>query len=181
MTRVPIDRNHYNASDNLSEFGRNISANAIVAEALSEFGEIASRLMDKKTSIESRFGGSELARVRARPEVIALQIIQARATTDSLFHGLAMSDGHHLDILLDLFVNEAIDRNVAVSDACIASRSPATTALRWLGLLQERGLIQKRNDPSDQRRWFVSLTPEGRSRTLKCIEAFSSIAGTDVE
>src|SRR6056297_2886905 len=113
---------------------------AIVAEAVSDFRKIASRLIEKQICTE------EAPYLETSPEAVALKILRARGETDQLFHGMTTSGGPYIDILLDLFVNEAIDRDVAVSDACIASRAPPTTALRWLGVLEKAGFIQKRHD-----------------------------------
>jgi DNA-binding MarR family transcriptional regulator len=38
---------------------------------------------------------------------------------------------------------------------------PATTALRWISALEREGLIQKRSDPLDGRRAYVSLSTKG--------------------
>jgi DNA-binding MarR family transcriptional regulator len=62
------------------------------------------------------------------------------------------------DILLDLYAGEISQRRSTVSSACIAAAVPATTALRWIGSLEARGLIQRRNDPLDGRRVYISLT-----------------------
>lgn len=65
------------------------------------------------------------------------------------------------DILLDLFIAQAEGKNVSVSSACIGSASPATTGLRWLGVLADEGLVVRENDPADHRRVLVRLTPAG--------------------
>lgn len=65
------------------------------------------------------------------------------------------------DILLDLYIAQAQGQEVSVSSACIGSAAPPTTGLRWLGVLQEEGLVERINDPSDQRRVLVHLTPFG--------------------
>ncbi len=67
------------------------------------------------------------------------------------------------DILLDLFVSEREGREVSVSSACIAANVPPTTALRWLGLLEDRGAILREPDPSDRRRINLRLSDETRA------------------
>jgi hypothetical protein len=64
------------------------------------------------------------------------------------------------DMLLDLFVAHLDEREVSVSSLCIAARVPTTTALRWIRTLCDAGLFERRNDPADARRAFVSLSPE---------------------
>jgi len=62
------------------------------------------------------------------------------------------------DILLDLFMQTHRGRQVSVTSACIASRVPATTGLRWVGLLMNRGMIERVPDPVDRRRAFLQLS-----------------------
>jgi MoxR-like ATPase len=65
------------------------------------------------------------------------------------------------DILLDLFIAQAEGKSVSISSACIGSAAPATTGLRWLGVLADEGLVVRENDPEDQRRVMVRLTAAG--------------------
>ncbi len=68
------------------------------------------------------------------------------------------------DILLDLFIAHIEGKDVSVSSACIGSAAPPTTGLRWLGVLQDNGLVVREHDPRDQRRILVRLTEQGLSR-----------------
>jgi hypothetical protein len=65
------------------------------------------------------------------------------------------------DILLDLFIAHAEGKSVSVSSACIGSAVPATTGLRWLGVLADDGLVLRDNDPDDNRRVMVRLSDTG--------------------
>ncbi|QDX25169.1 MarR family transcriptional regulator [Sphingomonas suaedae] len=62
------------------------------------------------------------------------------------------------DIMLDLFVAGREGRLVSISSATIAAEVPATTALRWLKLMEQDGMIERRDDPHDGRRTYVQLT-----------------------
>ncbi len=75
------------------------------------------------------------------------------------------------DILLDLFIAHAEGKNVSVSSACIGSAAPATTGLRWLGVLADEGLIERQPDPEDNRRVMVHLTPTGRAAMERYFDA----------
>jgi DNA-binding IclR family transcriptional regulator len=70
------------------------------------------------------------------------------------------------NILLDLFISGAANRTLSVSAVCIGARSPAATALRYLSLLQEAGLVERSPDTSDARRSHVRLTSKGWSKML---------------
>jgi hypothetical protein len=62
------------------------------------------------------------------------------------------------DLLLDLFIAAKERKRVPVTSACIGAAVPTTTALRWLAVLEERGLVLREADPSDARRVFVRLS-----------------------
>ena len=64
------------------------------------------------------------------------------------------------NMLLDLFVNCALQRRVAVSSVCYAAEAPITTALRYIDLMAERGLVERFPDQTDRRRTWIQMTPE---------------------
>lgn len=72
------------------------------------------------------------------------------------------------DILLELYAAELAQRRIATSSLCIAAGVPATTALRWIGVLEDKGLISRHDDPLDGRRVYAQLTEEA----LQAIEAY---------
>jgi hypothetical protein len=78
------------------------------------------------------------------------------------------------DILLDLFIAQGEGKPVSVSSACIGSAAPATTGLRWLGVLADEGLVVRENDPEDHRRVLVRLTPAGRAAMERFFDAADS-------
>ena len=67
------------------------------------------------------------------------------------------------DILLDLYVRGASNQPTSVTSACIASGVPATTALRYIRLLERQGLVARRADAADARRNFLELSPRGQA------------------
>lgn len=64
------------------------------------------------------------------------------------------------DILLELFIMRLQNKRVMVKNACIASGVPATTALRWISVLEAKGLISSSSDSSDQRVRWIWLNDE---------------------
>jgi len=62
------------------------------------------------------------------------------------------------DMLLDLYLASGDGKSISVSSACIASRAPATTALRWLRRMEQLGLVARVNDDNDRRRVYVTIT-----------------------
>jgi len=64
-------------------------------------------------------------------------------------------------MIIDLAIAKARFARVSVTSLCIASGVPSTTALRWIGLLIDRGFFQREDDATDKRRTFISLTDVG--------------------
>jgi len=70
------------------------------------------------------------------------------------------------DIMLDLFTAAKEHKRVSVTSACIAADVPTSTALRWLTVLEQKGLVIRESDSSDARRIFVRLSADGYSRMV---------------
>ena len=68
------------------------------------------------------------------------------------------------DLLLDLFIAEAEGKRLSVTAACIGAAVPTSTALRWIVILETRGLVRRENDPADARRVFLHLTDDGQRK-----------------
>lgn len=99
--------------------------------------------------------------------VIRARRMRGRFLPDELFADPAW------DLLLNLLQAEVLQQRVAVSNLCTAAAVPATTALRWLNTLENRGLVARVPDPVDARRVFVQLAP-GTSIALR--QYFAEIA-----
>lgn len=75
------------------------------------------------------------------------------------------------DILLDLFIAHRTGRQISVTSACGAAQVPASTAMRWITMLERMGLIERERDTKDTRRWFVRLTPKAVTRLSTVLES----------
>ena len=65
------------------------------------------------------------------------------------------------NVLLDLFVMGERGKPVSITDACIASSLPTTTALRYISALIDLELVVRNGDPKDARRSRLSLSEKG--------------------
>ncbi|TCM00511.1 winged helix DNA-binding protein [Sphingomonas sp. PP-CC-3G-468] len=54
---------------------------------------------------------------------------------------------------------------------CEAAGVPRTTGLRWIGILEQKGLVKSTTDPKDKRRTTVQITQEGRAVMDRCMTA----------
>jgi DNA-binding MarR family transcriptional regulator len=70
------------------------------------------------------------------------------------------------DMMLHLFYSELRQQRVQISNLCAAANVPATTALRWLKSMNDKGLFVREDDPLDRRRSYVKLAPQ-TSRALR--------------
>ncbi len=75
------------------------------------------------------------------------------------------------DILLALAADEP--QKMSVKAVSSLSGAPQTTALRWLALLEQRGLITIDQDTDDGRRKLVGLTADGRTAISGALQQFS--------
>jgi len=131
-----------------------------------ELAQISARLVGVENKLPSRSppqhaagpasGGAE--QVRA---VITGRQRRARFFPSDMFADPAW------DILLDLYLAEIEQRRTVVSSLCVAANVPATTALRWMTSLIDRGMLTRRSDPLDRRRVFVELTAKA-SQGMRC-------------
>lgn len=64
------------------------------------------------------------------------------------------------DLLLDLYFRTCRKERVSVSNACVASGVPSATALRWIDILIESGLVVREADAADRRRIWLKPTEE---------------------
>lgn len=95
----------------------------------------------------------------------ARRLYAMRRQRDALLGGALFSEPAW-DILLDLFISDNESRRLSVSAVCIGARAPSATALRYLTMLQDAGLVDRTRDISDGRRSHVRLTVLGRRRMV---------------
>lgn len=84
-------------------------------------------------------------------------VIEARRARDQFFPAAIFGEPAW-DMLLDLACAVVDGHDVAVSSLCIAAAVPTTTALRWIKTMIDLQLFERRADPNDARRAFVSLS-----------------------
>lgn len=92
-------------------------------------------------------------------------IIKARRNRQKYFEGDLFSDPSW-DILLELTAAHIENRQESVTSVAIATSVPASTAIRKIRELSDRGLLKRWTDPTDARRIFVALTDDAAKRML---------------
>lgn len=99
--------------------------------------------------------------------VLARALYAERRRRDRHFPGEIFGEPSW-DILLDLYIAAREKRRVPTTSACIGAHVPPTTALRWLRVLEDKGLVEREEDQRDGRRTFVRLSRSG----LNMVETF---------
>jgi hypothetical protein len=73
------------------------------------------------------------------------------------------------DLLLDLFVDTVAGKRVSTKSMCAAADVPSSTALRWISILEGKGLVRRFTPPHDQRLTAVQMTSDGYGAMRKCL------------
>lgn len=129
-------------------------SNSHQTELLRERLDSALRIVDQLTE-------APVVRTSEQPigerEIRAL--LKLRRNRDRFFDGDLFADPAW-DILLDLYAAMLGQFRVSVGSLCSGAAVPATTALRWIRHLEQKGMIVRRADPTDGRRQFLMLSKE---------------------
>jgi hypothetical protein len=136
---------------------------------------LASLSVDESGDAERDDGAEEGGEVDA---VYVRSIIRARRMRDQYFKGELFADPA-FDMLLDLYAARLEGSRVAVSSLCIAASVPATTALRWIKGLSDKGLFVRQADPQDGRRVYIGLSDEAAramGRYLAAVQRSGGVA-----
>lgn len=117
----------------------------------------ASEQVGDKKSIFSRFGQKKSAWLDA-----AEAACRERAERHDFFPSDFFGEPAW-NILLDLFIVDLKGQRISVQDACLSSGVPPTTALRYVGQLEEGSFVKRVPDATDARRTFLVITTKGQS------------------
>ena len=127
-----------------------------------ELVEMQARLGQLASSCETVTRPASVAPT-AITEAEVRQFIAWRAKRSKALGGNLFADPAW-DMLLELYAATLGGQRVSVTSLCIAANVPATTALRWLKILEGEGLAVRNDDPLDGRRSFVSLSKAGEAK-----------------
>jgi FixJ family two-component response regulator/DNA-binding MarR family transcriptional regulator len=74
-------------------------------------------------------------------------------------------------MMLDLYQSQITGQRVSISNLCLSSGIPQTTALRRIDDLVSRGLVHRVPDQNDRRRAFVELSEDGNARISRFLDS----------
>ncbi len=149
---------------------------ALLHPLADELLTIAARLRGAAVTPDAADDGTRRARTRRAGSgsahlALARKTYALRRKRAAIFGNPDLFGEPAWDILIDLYIAHAEGKPVSVSSACIGSAAPATTGLRWLGILADEGLLVRENDADDNRRVLVRLTPTGLAAMERFFDA----------
>lgn len=100
----------------------------------------------------------------------AKRVYEQRRVRDRVFQEPELFGEPVWDMLLDIAVAEERGSCLSVTSVCIGSCVAETTALRWLKVMEVRGLTCREADPRDGRRSFIRLTEDGHEKLKRYFE-----------
>lgn len=155
----------------LQQLSEDVGRIAAILASLSDEEAAAAASVRPAESADKDEPGIDAATIRA--------MIRARRLRDQYFRGDLFADPAW-DMLLDLMAARIEKNRVAVSSLCIAAAVPATTALRWIKALTDRGLFVRAADPQDGRRVYIELSDDTARALAAYLRALRRICPTAV-
>jgi hypothetical protein len=134
-------------------------------QSFSELSMLADRLEDIAAKIRSLPSSKTSCDTTAlsAPQRAKLHY-RGRRQRDRLFGNPDLFGEPAWDMMVDLFCAADEGKSISVSSLCLASAVPMTTALRWITILENEGIILREADPNDARRFYLSLSDHARAR-----------------
>ena len=130
-----------------------------LSEEAARIASVLASLSEEEGQLRREPVGGHMGDVPSIDAAYVRSIIRARRLRDQYLRGGLFADPAW-DMLLDLMAARLEHSRVAVSSLCIAAAVPATTALRWIKALSDRGLFVRSADPQDGRRVYIQLSEE---------------------
>jgi hypothetical protein len=140
------------------------------------FADLRTHLLSGQTPPHAVNGSVSYLSSRPHLEQKAAALIAERDKRAQFFAEELFADPAW-DILLDLTLAALQQRRVTVSNLCIGAHVPQTTALRWIKMMADQGLLERQDDRLDARRKFVALAPATLKKMLTYLESIDQPTG----
>ena len=110
--------------------------------------------------------------IQANDATVARSLIESRALRFTYFKRSLFSDPAW-DILLYLMLTQAEQSRLTICDVARQTGIPLTTAIRWIEVLKDHGLVARVGDQTDRRRNFALMTENGATLMRKYLASTS--------
>ena len=142
-----------------------------IAKTALDMLDVDASARGKKTVARGQGGEHSGPKTDNRSLLLASKkVYRTRRVREKIFDDRSLFADPAWDMLLDLFAAHLKGKNVSVTSACLAASVPATTALRWVSILEQANLITREKDEADARRVFVRLSPLGIEKLTKVFD-----------
>lgn len=122
-------------------------------------GHPTSNLLDDRSSTAGRHETIHTNRPATSLTANNLRrLLRTRQEREDLF-GTGLFSDPAWDILLVLAISLLEDRQISVTSTIDAAGVSGSTGLRYLKMLESKGLVIRQPDPRDRRRYWLSLSP----------------------
>lgn len=141
-----------------------------VNEELAALESLLSQIQTKIDSVRQIAATDEST---AKPETIndAELVVRAenllkwsRLKAQFLNLGTGLFSDSCWDMCLDIYICDLKEEQITVSSVAHSSGIPMTTAMRYINVMSEEGLLEKTPNPSDNRMVFVSTSASCKER-----------------
>jgi DNA-binding MarR family transcriptional regulator len=150
----------------------NAALSASDGDLFREFHRIRAELDQISHTLASRMSAGPPPE-RANAEIPVVRAMRRARDLRCEYFPRSMFSDPAWDVLLALYQAELAQRRMSIAGACAAAKVPSTTGLRWIQTLEASRLIQRKPDPLDRRRIFVSLTRFGSDKMCQYVQATS--------
>ncbi|MDC8753837.1 winged helix DNA-binding protein [Erythrobacter sp. sf7] len=107
---------------------------------------------------------------------LAASLLAARREVDEIFEHEGFAASPAWDIILQAFQAQSREAPVTVTEACRKAPSGPTTALRWIGALEEMQLLERVGDQNDGGMTVIKLTPKGQPKSEQALQVYLKAA-----
>lgn len=106
---------------------------------------------------------------------LANREVDIRAKRRSIL-GEDLASDNCWELLLCLYLAWAEGKRTSVTDLSYMSSIPIATTIRWLNVLAAKGVIERKPDPTDGRRFWIKIDRSGIGLIEKCFQAEEELA-----
>lgn len=134
-----------------------------VIDKLADFG--------KKSHNESHYIEPKVEKFDLSSSVLFFQRdLKLRRLRAEFFGSYRSLNEYTWNILTDIYLCDLSGISVSIKRACLVTGLPPTTALRWIGALEEESLVFREQDGSDRRRQFLHISESCRTKLFEFSE-----------
>ncbi len=142
-----------------------------------ELRGIAERLLQMATDKEAEGtapgGWGSRTSTQSDPVEVARFLYRGRAERAGYFNAELLGEPAW-DMLLDLFIARSTGKEISTTSLCHAARVAQTTGLRWIGFLEDAGLVERIADENDRRVTNVRMSAEAAKRMRNFLKRYSA-------